>query len=455
MRKLFLCGIYLLGALLLNNSFAAGAIITQSYNVSSLAPMLKNVMPGVVNVAVRGELSLANLQLYKNKKKSQIFNLPFPPKFEDLGSGVIADAEHGYIITNAHLVKDGQAITVTLSDGRSMQAKVIGSDAPLDIAILQIKAKRLTALQFGDSDQLKVGDFVCAIGSPFGLSETVTSGVISSLERTNLGIESFENFIQTDAPINPGNSGGALVNMRGELIGINTAIITTTEIGGNVGIGLAIPSNMAQSVMKQIIEFGQVKRGMLGVMVQKITPALAETMHLPSTEGGLISGVLPGTPADAAGLKSKDVIVKIMDKPVHSATQVQNTISLMRVGSEVKLQVLRNNQKIDIKTIIGDPEKIQKTMQDAPKQLLHGLELRDFNQLVNGQQIKGVEILSVDDNSAAYSSGLHPRDVILSADSKPITSIDQLQNIAKNHTSQLLLEVKRGANASIFVALEE
>ncbi|MCL5260908.1 MAG: Do family serine endopeptidase [Gammaproteobacteria bacterium] len=455
MRKLFLCSVYLLGALFLSNSFAQRPIINQNDNTSSLAPMLKNVMPGVVNIRARGELSLADLQMLKNKKKSQNFNFPYPPKYEDLGSGVIVDAEHGYVITNAHLIKDAQAITVTLSDGRSTQAKIVGSDAASDIGILQINAKRLTALKFGDSDQLKVGDFVCAIGSPFGLSETVTSGVVSSLERTNLGIESFENFIQTDAPINPGNSGGALVNMRGELVGINTAIITASAVGGSIGIGLAIPSNMAKSVMQQIIEYGQVKRGMLGVIVQKITPALAETMHLSTTDGGLVSTVLPNTPAAAAGIVSKDVIVKINDKAVHTATQVQNTVSLSRAGSEIKIQVLRNSRLLDLKTTVGDPEKIQKAMQDTPKQLLHGLMIRDFNQLVNGEQIKGVEILSVEDNSAAYSSGLRAGDVIVATDNKPVSSIDQLREIAKTHTSQLLLEVKRGANASIFVALEE
>lgn len=430
--------------------FAARPAMVAS-EVNSLAPMLKNVMPTIVNISVRGQLPMMNIPIMDKQKRKHDVNIS--PRFEDLGSGVIVNAEQGYILTNSHVVKDADSITVTLKDGRKMPAKIIGSDAPSDIAVIQVKAKRLDQVSFGDSDKLNVGDFVCAIGSPFGLEQTVTSGVISGLERSNLGIEGYENFIQTDAPINPGNSGGALVNMKGELIGINTAIISPAP--GSAGIGLAIPSNMAKSVMIQLIKYGKVKRGIVGVMVQDLTPALAEAFHTPSAGGALVSQALEGSPAAAAGLKSKDIIVKIMDKPVHSATQISNTISLMEIGSTVDLGILRDGKPMTLKAKIADPDALKKVQQDAPKSLLTGLMLDNFNKLLDNQQIIGVSVLYVDDSSIAYSCGLRAGDVILSAANKPVKSIDELQEIAANNSKQLLLEVKRGMSGNIFLVLEE
>jgi len=431
--------------------FAGRPIPTTENNNVTLAPMLKNVMPTIVNISVRGEMPMVNVPMEDKQKGKR--NVPVIPKFEDLGSGIIVDAEHGYIITNAHVIKDATAITVILKDGRSMQAKVIGYDTPSDIAVIQIKAKRLSQLTFGDSDKLQVGDFVCAIGSPFGLEQTVTSGVISGLERSNLGIEGFENFIQTDAPINPGNSGGALVDMKGNLIGINTAIIAPSH--GSAGIGLAIPSNMAKSVMEQLIKYGKVKRGILGIMVQDITPALADAMDLPSTDGALVSQILPGGPAAVSGLKNKDVILKIMDKPVHSAVQISNTVSLMEIGSTVDLEIYREKKTQHLKATIADPEKLKKAQQEAPKTLLSGTVLRNFNQLVDNQQIIGVEILYVDDATIAYSCGLRAGDVILSAANKEVKTIDELQAIADKNPKRLLLEIKRGLAGNLFLVLEQ
>lgn len=431
--------------------FAARPAIIPNGEPSSLAPMLKEVMPAVVNILVRGEEPIAIPPSKSKNKQAQNFGLN--PKFEDLGSGVIADAERGYIITNAHVIKDANSITVTLKDGRSVPAKLIGYDVPSDIAVIQIKSKRLNAIKFGDSDKLNVGDFVCAIGSPFGLEQTVTSGVVSGLERTNLGIEGLENFIQTDAPINPGNSGGALVNMKGELIGINTAIIA--PVPGSAGIGMAIPSNMAKGVTDQLIKYGKVKRGILGVMVQDITPALADVMHLPNTEGALVSQILPGSPAAVSGLKSKDVIVKILNKPVHSANQVRSTVSLMPLGTSIDLQVIRDGKLLNIQTKAADPDELKKAQSEAPRMLLSGLEIRDFNQLVDNEQISGVQVLYVDDNSIAFSCGLRAGDVILSAANQRVKTINQLQDIANNNPHQLLLEVKRGFGGNIFLVLEE
>ncbi|MEI8055279.1 MAG: trypsin-like peptidase domain-containing protein [bacterium] len=405
-----------------------------------LAPMLQKIMPTIVNISVRGEVPTQDKRRHNSK-------------FEDLGSGVIIDAEHGYIVTNAHVIKDAQSITVTLSDDRSMRAKIIGYDPPSDIAVIQIAAKRLKNATYSDSDKLKVGDFVCAIGSPFGLQKTVTSGVVSGLERNDLGIEGLESFIQTDASINPGSSGGALVNMQGELVGINTALIGL--VPSSSGIGLAVPSNITKNVAEQLIKYGKVKRGIMGVVVQKITPALTDAMHLKETDGGaLVSQVMEGSPATTAGVRPKDVIIKINGKPVNSAVQVKNVASLSNIGSKVTLQVRRDNKLIDLELVIADPEYLIK-IQEAPKNLLSGLGLKNFNLLIDNQQIKGVEVFYVDEASTAYSCGLSPTDVILTAANQPVTTINQLQEIANKNPKQLLLEIKRGLTGNFFLVLEE
>ena len=434
----------ILAIILTHLCYADNSIIKTN---ASLAPMLKKVMPTVVNISVRGEIPLPNLPMFVDKHK-------FNPRFEDLGSGVIIDAEKGYIVTNAHVIKDAQVVTITLSDGRSMRAKIIGHDSLSDIALLQITAKRLNSATFGDSDKLKIGDFVCAIGSPFGLQQTVTSGVISGLERNEPGLTGNESFIQTDASINPGSSGGALVNMRGELVGINTAIIAPLPI--NAGIGLAIPSNTVKSIVTQLIKYGKVKRGLIGIVAQNITPALAEALKLQEfKEGALVSEVIPGSPAANSGLRSKDVIVKIMGKPVHSAAQIRNITTLSPIGSKVELQIRRANKLINLAPIVADSEDFNKDAQETSQGLLFGLMLRNFNQLINNNQIKGVEILYVDDTSTAYSCGLLPGDVILSAANQKITTITELQKIAEKNPKQILLEIKRRLGGNFFLVLEE
>jgi len=430
------------------NVFAQAVPMVTDTKETSLAPVLKKVLPAVVNIAVRGELPP---MIMPDKR---VRDLGIIPKFEGIGSGVIVDADKGYILTNAHVVKDAQAITVTLNDGGRLRAKVIGYDIPSDIAVIQVKVKRLTAIPFGDSDKLKVGDFVAAIGNPFGLQHTVTSGVISALERTHLGIEGHENFIQTDASVNPGNSGGALVNMQGELVGINTAALSTVRVGGNIGLNFAIPSNMAKSVMDQLVQYGNVKRGIFGIMVQDITPALAETMKLPQNEGALVSKVLPGTPADKAGVKAKDIVVKVMGKPIHSAAQVTNVIGLLRAGSKLNLQIWRDSRTLDINSEVADLDAMKQQMENAPKALLWGLELNNFDQLLNNESIKGVVVLDMDDTSVAYSSGLHPGDVIVAAANQSVHNIEELQKIVQQHPDQVLLEVRRGLNGVMFVVLD-
>jgi len=299
---------------------AAGVpIIGADGQMPSLAPLLKGVTPSVVNIAVMG------------KKSSEP---------EVAGSGVIVDAKAGFVLTNHHVIEHADRIVVTLKDNRKLDATLLGSDPDTDIALLKIDAQNLTALPLGDADRLEVGDYVLAIGNPFGLGQAVTSGIVSALGRTGLGLESYENFIQTDASINPGNSGGALINLRGELVGINTAIFTPG--GGNVGVGFAVPINMAESVMKQLVENGEVHRGRLGVQVKDLTPDLAETMGIAAQQGAVVDFVDVLSPAQRAGLAAGDVILSVDGDPVRGAADLRNRVGLTPVGHKIQLTLLRD-----------------------------------------------------------------------------------------------------------------
>ncbi len=311
--------------------------------VPSLAPMLSRITPGVVNIAVRGRVREQN-PLLQDPFFRRFFNLPQNQQSAErdtqaTGSGVIVDAAHGYVLTNGHVVENATRIDVTTKDNRRLPAKLIGRDADTDIAVLQVSAGSLTAVPTGDSDQLQVGDFVVAIGNPFGLGQTVTSGIVSALGRSGLGIEGYEDFIQTDASINPGNSGGPLVNLEGQCVGINTAILAPG--GGNIGIGFAVPINMARSVMEQLIRYGSVKRGRIGVAIQDLTPDLAQSMNTKHTTGALIARVDPGSPAERAGLHAGDLVIAVNGVPVTSGTQLRNKIGLTRIGEEDELTIDR------------------------------------------------------------------------------------------------------------------
>jgi Do/DeqQ family serine protease len=316
--------------------FAGGA-------VPSLAPMLARVTPGVVNIAVRGRVKEQN-PLLQDPFFRRFFELPQnqqPAERETqaTGSGVIVDAAQGYVLTNGHVVENATRIEVTTKDNRRLPAKLIGRDADTDVAVLQIPSGNLTALPMGDSDRLQVGDFVLAIGNPFALGQTVTSGIVSALGRSGLGIEGYEDFIQTDASINPGNSGGPLVNLQGQCVGINTAILAPG--GGNVGIGFAVPINMARSVMDQLIRYGEVKRGRIGVAIQDMTPDLAQAMNTTHTTGAVIARVEPGSPAEQAGLRSGDLVIAANGVAVTSGTNLRNLIGLTRIGDHVNLTIDR------------------------------------------------------------------------------------------------------------------
>lgn len=440
--------------------------VDQTKSFPSLAPMLERVMPAVVNVAVQGVIS-ANDEDYDDNDEDASPNkrqAPPPPrqhnrprKFESLGSGVIVDPKKGYVITNDHVIRHANSITVTLNDGRRLKAKLIGTDPDSDIAVLQIKANNLMSLAIGNSNKLKVGDFAVAIGNPFGLnsfgnSQTATFGIISALQRSDLQIEGVENFIQTDAAINPGNSGGALINTQGELIGINTAILA--PYGGNVGIGFAIPINMAKDVMEQLIKYGSIHRGLMGIFVQHISPELAHAFGLPeSTKGALVTQVNQESPAQRAGIRPGDIITSINNQKITEATQVKTIIGLLRVGSKVKLDILRNKNPIELFAVVSDVRKHEEKLQ-SNNPFLYGLAMRNFDQEspLHGYVV-GIQVVAASDKSSGWRAGLRPGDVIVSADNHPVNSIKDLQKRADAADKQLLVHVLRGPG-SLFLVLK-
>ncbi len=310
--------------------------------VTSVAGVVSRITPGVVGISVRGEVRVVN-PLSRDPLFRQFFGLredePVERQTEAVGSGVIVDAEHGYVLTNSHVVDNASRIEVTTKDNRRFTAKLIGRDPATDIALLRIPTDNLTAVPIGDSSRLQVGDFVLAVGNPFGLGQTVTSGIVSALGRKGLGIEGYEDFIQTDASINPGNSGGALVDLQGRLVGINTAILAPG--GGNIGIGFAVPINMAREVMEQLIRYGEVRHGRIGVAIQDLTPDLARALGTTRTEGALVARVEPGSAAQHAGLRSSDLIIAVDGAPIHSAAELRNRVGLAQIGDVVQLTVDR------------------------------------------------------------------------------------------------------------------
>lgn len=421
----------------------------------TLAPMLKNAIPAIVNIAVQGELPggfpSANDDNDPASRRPQQMSPDKNRKFQSLGSGVIIDPKNGIIITNDHVIRNAQIITVTLHDGRRLKAKLIGSDSDTDVAVIKIDAEHLSGMPIGNSDNIQVGDFVVAIGNPFGLnsfgnSQSATFGIVSAMMRSDLNIEGVENFIQTDAAINPGNSGGALINVKGELIGINTAIISL--YGGNVGIGFAIPINMAKDVAQQILQYGTVHRGLMGIFVQHLTPELAQAFGYPADlQGALVAQVNEGSPAEAAGLKPGDIITQINSTPITQATQVKTVISLLRVGSEATLSVRRNNNSITLHAIVTDVKKNEQEQQSS-NPFLYGLALRNFEQDAPPHgHVLGVQIVGALENSAGWRAGLRPGDVIITAQKKPTPDTKTLQQIARQKQTQFLVQVLRGSGA--------
>ena len=433
---------------------------------TSIAPMIQNVLPAVVNIRAQIKITDFNTlreiqkqnETNKNNKNNdndnENNNEQTPPgTFVSVASGVIVDATNGYILTNAHVISDAQSVIVTLGDGRHFTAKIIGMDKPSDVALLQIKASNLIPAPMGDSNQLKVGDFVAAIGNPFGLNQTVTSGIVSALGRTTLGIENYENFIQTDAPINPGNSGGALIDMQGKLIGINTAILAPDR--GSIGIGFAIPIDMAKSVMKQLIQYGNVKRGMLGIGAQDITPELANAFHISGTKGAAVTQVLSDSPAQNAGIETGDIITGVNGGEIKSASDVINTIGFLRVDSKTDINLLRNNKPITVTVSLSDPRKRKQVIQTTDP-FLYGVGLKNFSLLspIHGS-IEGILVVAVEQDSNAWNADLRMGDIITSVNQQKIKNIDELKAAVSKADKTVLLNVIRGPGAIFLVISKE
>jgi Do/DeqQ family serine protease len=422
-----------------------------SYNrpVPSIAPLVKQVSPAVVNVSTVGMQTVQN-PLLNDPFFRHFFQVPpgaetQKRRTQSAGSGVIIDAANGIVITNHHVVKGANEISVGLQDGRMLKAKLVGSDPEVDIAVLKVDPARLTALKLSDSEATEVGDFVIAIGNPFGLGQTVTTGVVSALGRKGLGIEGYENFIQTDASINPGNSGGALVNFKGELIGINTAILGPN--GGNIGIGFAIPVKMVKNSADQILKYGEVKRGQLGVVIQDLTSDLAQAFNISEAQRGvIIAQVQPNSAAAKAGLQAGDIVISLDARPIDSAAELRNEIGSRRVGETIKMTVLRDGKSRAVDVKIGAPIADVATASDIHP-FLQGAKLEPRG---DGH---GIRVAGVEPGSAAQSSGLQVGDVILSANRAEVRTLDDLRKAAKASPERLLLQIVRNG-AGLFLVLQ-
>ncbi len=413
----------------------------------TLAPMLERVTPAVVNIATRGYAHGSNHPLITTDPLLHyFFDLPdnqVQRPTQSLGSGVILDADRGYVVTNHHVIGDAEEITVMLHDGRRFKAKVVGSDPLSDVAVIRIPAEKLTSLPPANSDALRVGDFVLAIGNPFGLGQTVTSGIVSALGRTGLGIEGYEDFIQTDASINPGNSGGALVNLRGELVGINTAILAPN--GGNIGIGFAIPVNMARAIVHQLVVDGRVHRGTLGFTTEDFSPELTQALGLVPRSGPVVSQVTPGSPADRAGIRLGDVVIAVDGKAVQTAAQLRNLLALLPVGRVTRLDLRRDTQLFTVQAVIAEPARARlEAWRVHPR--LGGALLGDLQHSA-APGISGVEVLEVQPGSAGWASGLRPEDVITAFNRTPVHSLFELRQMANANPGAMVLSLQRGAQA--------
>ena len=415
----------------------------------SLAPMLEHSMPAVVNISTSTNIKQQENPLMNDPVFRRFFNIPNNQRQQQrnsLGSGVIIDKDEGYVLTNNHVIDKADKITVTLSDGRQLNAKLLGTDPEADVAVIQIPADNLTALKVADSNQLKVGDFVVAIGNPFGLGQTVTSGIISALGRSGLGIEGYEDFIQTDASINPGNSGGALVNLRGEFIGMNTAILAPS--GGNVGIGFAIPANMVITLMESLVQHGEVRRGLLGITTQDLTPELVKAFALKSQHGAVVSRVEAGSPAEKAGLEPGDIIQAINGQEIKGgSSQIRNAVGLLQIGDTANIDILRGEERKTLQATLGKPkrpqiagEKVHPTLNGA----ILGATPKD--------QLEGVLIEKIEPNSYAWKTGLRPGDIIVSANRYRVRNLDEFKQVV-NPNTPLLINLQRGGEA-FFVVLK-
>jgi len=423
---------------------AALPVAVEGQPLPSLAPMLERTTPAVVNISTSTHTQLRSHPLLSDPFFRWFFEAPQRQqerKTQSLGSGVIVDADKGYVLTNQHVIDEADEIKVTLKDGRTLTARLLGADPEMDIAVLQIPADRLHAVKIADSETLRVGDFVVAIGSPFGLNQTVTSGIVSALGRSGLGIEGYENFIQTDASINPGNSGGPLVNLRGELVGINTAILAPS--GGNVGIGFAIPGNIAGAIMRQIVEHGGVNRGVFGVILQNLTADLATAMGIEQVRGAMVNGVKPGSAAEQAGLRAGDVIVRINRHRVVSASDLHTQLGLTRVGEEIELEVIRDGRPQLVRARIADPYAGYLPGEQFSPHFTGAL----INEVVDKSHLgenAGIAVGKVAPDSRAWQLGLRDGDVLFQLNRQRVKSLEELRAVVRRSDDIWQIKLRRG-----------
>ena len=431
---------------------------TEAGEIPSLAPLVKEIGASVVNISSVGQMEIPQRHPFEDhplfKEFKEFFGDRQPPRQQprrsrSAGSGVIVDAEQGYLLTNQHVVAEADQIIVTLTDGRVVEAELVGADSETDIALLKIEAEELTAMPLADSDALEVGDYVVAIGNPFGLGQTVTAGIVSAVGRSGLGIESYEDFIQTDAAINFGNSGGALINLKGELVGINTAILGAR---GNIGIGFAIPIKMARGIMDQLLTHGEMQRGRIGVQIQDLTPDLAEALGTTHQKGAVVAQVIPGTPADAAGIQRGDVVVEMNDEPVTGSSDLRNKVGLLRVGDAVNLTVIREGEPMTIDLAVGETGKLA---------LGGGSQIPQLAGVVLGPlsassplygKVEGVLVMEVEPDSPAWDEGLREGDVIVEVNRRPVKEPDDVLRAVEGAPPPLLLNVRR-ADGALFILI--
>ena len=433
----------LVATLLLALSFGGMAALTDESTgqpLPSLAPVVKRVAPAVVNIRV--SQTVASRSPYADEMFRRFFGLPDMEQgsreVQSAGSGVIVDADEGYILTNHHVVDGADQILITLLNEETLEAEIVGSDPATDIAVIRVDPENLTDIDFGDSDGMEVGDYVIAIGNPFGLGHTVTSGIVSAVGRTGISRNGYEDFIQTDASINPGNSGGALVNLRGELIGINSAIISRT--GGNVGIGFAVPSELARSIMRQILDFGEVRRGLLGVSIQTIDSESAKALGAEVESGALVSAVEPGSAAEDAGIQVDDIIVRVNDDRIDNSRELANAIGLKGSGEEVEIEFVRDGRERKVTARLGQQQAARSSGEDLHPGLL-GASFASA--ATNAGSPRGVEVTDVEAGSPAAQRDLRAGDIITAVNRRPVQTLGQLREIVES-SSILFILVRRG-----------
>jgi serine protease DegQ len=433
-------------------SHAALPPVVDGQPLPSLAPMLERVTPAVVNINSKTRVRVRN-PLMEDPFFRQFFGMQNAPRErieQSLGSGVIIDADKGYVLTNNHVVEGADDISVTLHDGRTLVAKLVGTDPDTDVAVIRIPAENLTAISVADSSKVRMGDFVVAVGDPFGVGQSATSGMVSGVNRTGLGGRGFQNFIQTDASINPGNSGGALVNLRGELVGINSQIYSTS--GGSNGIGFAIPSNLASDVMHQLIATGSVKHGTLGVQVQTLTSEIARMLGTAPGQGAVVTNVDAGSPAEAAGLKTGDVITAIDGRPVVNENDLYNAEGISSIGANLELKLLREGKALTVSAHVI-AEELTSVDGGTLDPHLVGMKLAESSLRVRRQGIAGVSIDGVSAGSHAANAGLKAGDLIVGVNQIEIGGLKDLRALLARHPRQVLLSVVRGRN-EFFVPLQ-